>query len=194
MNFRPLDFSDLPLVHKWLNTSHVKRWYSKKAMSYEETYAKYKPYILKKNGIDGFVAWYHDTPIGYVQYFPATSFYKLNTLKHPKLKKAAGLDMFIGEELYLGRGLSRKLIQSFLSTVVAHEYSYCVVDPEVDNLIAKKAYMGVCFKKIDKVHTCEGETHEIFMSPLLRKFVNQVRQDTKKSHPTNKRKLILKNV
>ncbi|PCI93313.1 hypothetical protein COB11_05520 [Candidatus Aerophobetes bacterium] len=194
MDFRPLDYSDLVLMHRWLNTPHVMKWYSKKQKSYQEILTKYKPYILKKNGIEGFIAHYNGTPIGYVQYFPAQSYYKLNMYKYPKLKKAAGLDMFIGEEFYLGRGFSKKLLNDFLTAVVRLDYSYCVVDPEVDNTIAKKAYMSANFKSLKKIYTDEGRVHEIFMSPLLRKSMYQIRQDTKKRHPANKRKLILKNI
>lgn len=192
--FKPLEFSDLPTMHLWFNKMHVIKWYSKKKWSFQDIEAKYTPYILNKNGIEGFLIFFEDIPIGYIQYFPAESFYQLNTYKYPKIKKSAGLDMFIGEEAFLGRGLSKTILREFLDTVISKKYLYCITDPEIENIIARKTYSSAGFKRLDEIYSEDGEVHSLYMSGLLTKSMNQIRQSAKEDHPSDKGQLVLQNI
>jgi len=107
------------------------------------------------NGADPtkvFIICYNGKPIGSIQ----CALYDNN----PEWKKAygfadnlAGIDIFIGEENYLHKGLGSVIIRKFLCDIVfvVYDVNACTLDPEPENKIAIRAYEKAGFRSIRTV-------------------------------------------
>ena len=96
---------------------------------------------------DSHVVLYEGKPIGYIQC-------ALND-DNPQYKEAfgledntAGIDIFIGDEHYLHKGMGSFIITKFLQDVVfvIYDVSTCTIDPEPVNTVAIRAYEKVGFR------------------------------------------------
>jgi RimJ/RimL family protein N-acetyltransferase len=81
-----------------------------------------KPFVIEVDSV----------PIGYIQ--------KYYVDDDPDIKpgvkgRCVGLDLFIGEEAYLGRGLGSRILEEFLQQIAFQEVGIdgCVVDPSPAN-------------------------------------------------------------
>ena len=68
-------------------------------------------------------------------------------------RSCAGIDICIGEEDYVHRGLGSTIIRKFLKEIIFKIYDVdcCIVDPHVKNEIAIKAYNKAGFKYLKTV-------------------------------------------
>lgn len=163
LKYKPLSFEDLPLLHKWYRYPHVLKWYSKEPMTLEQIEKKYTPYILGKNGIKGFICYCDNKPFGYIQYYSVANYPWNNHELKPKLSLIAGLDTFIGETSFLGKGLGKAMIERFIRRHVWQYYAYCVVDPEVSNKKAIGCYSACGFELHKKILSDEKELHYLMV-------------------------------
>ena len=193
MYFKPLQISDFPFLHRWLNEPHVLSWYSKKKMSKRQVHEKYEAYLSDQTQIKGYLILVDRLPIGYIQCYPAKLFFCLGTHKKLDLTKTAGLDFFIGERAFLSCGYSKWILSRFLIEKVYTHYKACVVDPEESNFVAKKSYEGVGFIFFEKISSEDGLVHDLYVVSFGRKAMDQIRKNTKQCHSSNQRELILKN-
>ena len=153
------------MLLKWLETPHVKQWYDQDIKWTEELIKnRYKNYtqgykilnlkdgITIKKPIYAFIIEFDGIPIGYIQYynkhdFPSHHGYDPSTL----LQSCAGVDWYIGELDYTGKGIGPQVLECFLKNFVLKDFESVFVDPEIDNLNAIKAYEKVGFTKIKEV-------------------------------------------
>lgn len=146
--FRPLAFSDIPLMHSWFNLPHVQRFYSLREWAEDEVLSKLKPYIEGSKPIKSFIVSMDNTPIGYMQYCKISDYsWPDQNLSEDVIRHAAGLDMFIGVETLIGKGLGSKILRAFLEKYIWPEFEYCLMDPDVSNIAATKCYEKLNFKK-----------------------------------------------
>ena len=108
-----------------------------------------RPYLVLCNNV----------PIGYVQC------YGIDPIKHAWLPKlpgnVIGIDQFIGEPDYLGKGFGTLFIKSFVKDLVAKDSAVTViVDPDPTNAAAIRCYEKVGFK-------CMGEYQASWGPALL---------------------------
>jgi len=166
--FRLLQETDLPLMHRWLNTPHVSEWWSLDGNhhpSLEEVERKYPPRIRGDEPVDCFLIVYDDKPIGMIQScklddYPAEkAMFGLDT-------GYAGIDLFIGEEAYVHKGLGSRIIRKFVKEIVFVNYdvSCCIIDPEPKNVIAIKAYSKAGFKHFKTVRNSKDNIDAYLMS------------------------------
>lgn len=161
--YKPLSFEDLSLLHQWYNASHVLKWYSRKSLDYVQLENKYRPYILGKNAIQGFICYFNNKPFGYIQYYPVK--------RHPwnkhglgkALTMSAGLDVFIGEKSFLGKGLGKLMIKRFMQRHIFRHYHYCLVDPHKSNKQAIGCYEACGFSIHKEILSDEKEPHYLMI-------------------------------
>lgn len=69
LGFRPPSWGDLGLLHRWLNTPHVHRWWSSDSQPFapEAVAADCGSQITGEEAGAGFVILYGETPIGFTQ-------------------------------------------------------------------------------------------------------------------------------
>ncbi|WP_053366514.1 GNAT family N-acetyltransferase [Bacillus sp. FJAT-27245] len=160
LNFRKLNSKDLDIMHKWLNNGFAAKWYGKKQMTIEDVKEKYLPYINNEKPTQSYIFSYENKPIGYIQT------YKIND--YPDYEKqvaidenASGLDLFIGEDEFIHKGLGKYIIRKFLKEIVFSLSGAvsCILGPEPDNVIAIKTYEKVGFKYVKTIRTDDGEEY-----------------------------------
>src|SRR5690554_35430 len=160
ISFRLLKESDLPLMHKWLNNGYANKWYGKSEFSLEEVKAKYLPYIKQEKQTYAYIILYDNNPIGYIQTYYIKS-YPLYAKQIGVTENAAGLDLFIGDENYIHKGLGKYIISKFLKTIIFNilDVESCIIGPEPDNIVAIKVYEKVGFKFLKLVKTDDGKEY-----------------------------------
>lgn len=162
IEFLPLQTSHFPLLLKWLETPHVKRWWDQDvqwtASFIEEKYGSYVEGYKFVQGvsipIQAFVIAVDSFPIGYIQLYNAIDFWSLEPWGKEVLKdlplSSGALDFFIGEGDFLGKGMGERILKSFLITHCDEKYEVMLVDSAVENRVAIRLYekVGFCvFKK-----------------------------------------------
>lgn len=157
--YKILTFEDLPLLLSWYNLPHVRKWYSKKRYNLAQLQDKYKHYISGKYKIQGFICYYNGAPCGYIQYYPVAHHAWDEHGLGSKLKRSGGIDIFIGEEKFLGLGLAKPMINRFIQKHVFTKFDYCLVDPEIKNTKAIACYQKCGFDLHKKVDTEDGVCH-----------------------------------
>lgn len=164
-NFRfySLDFRHLPLIHHWYNLDHVQKFYAKRALELSDLKKKYASYISGKKAISGFVCYLNGKPFGYIQYYPLSRHpFEGVDLDHI-LEDSCGIDVFIGDETMIGKGMGKKMIDTFLKRYVFKKYSYCFVDPLCENLRAIHCYKSLGFEEYAHLLSDEDDTHLLLM-------------------------------
>src|SRR4051794_14739055 len=104
IGFRRLQPADLPLMHRWLTSPAVSRWYGEGTdQPFAAVEAKYTPRIEGRSPVLPWIISYDGVPIGYIQTYPVAAYaeYAAHTGNDAG---AAAIDIFIGEDAYRGRG------------------------------------------------------------------------------------------
>lgn len=164
ISFSPLAKADFALLHKWLLTPHVRaHWDNDVNWTMDIIQEKYGTYIRGYKLVDrvkkpmyAYIIYYDGTPIGYIQMYNVHDFpreQKAGSLELPA--SCAGLDFYIGEEAYLGKGLGSTILKEFLAQHVWPHYASCLVDPNTDNIAAIRTYENAGFKSHETLGTTQ---------------------------------------
>jgi RimJ/RimL family protein N-acetyltransferase len=152
ITFRPLAHEDLPAMHRWLNVGAAFEWYGLKPTTIEEIVAEYTPTIEQTEPVFGFVIVIDGQAVGYIQWYLIRD--------HPDYARqmdvpddSAGLDLFIGEEAFLHRGLGAQILRTFLRDVIFADdrVGRAIIGPDERNAIAIRAYEKAGFRYLKTV-------------------------------------------
>ena len=151
-------------MHKWLNTDFVSQWYGQKKYSYEEVLQKYSAKISVENLSNPFLILYARTPIGYIQSYRISDYPDYNKYVQAD-EKAAGIDLFIGEDDYIHKGFGTAILTKFLAEIIFSDDSLisCVIGPEPKNKAAIRCYEKVGFRYFKTVHIAGEKEPEYLM-------------------------------
>ena len=136
ITFRRLQRSDLPLMLRWVNAPHVRRWYAT-----ERTLAglkqKYGPRIDRRDPTDPYLILLDGRPAGYLQTYRIAD-YPEYARQLGADETAAGVDLFIGEVDLTHQGLGCAALRRFLAEVVFSDavVATCVLGPDPENAAA----------------------------------------------------------
>lgn len=157
ISFKSLYESDFPLIHKWLNIDFVTKWYEKRKFTYDDVERKYGNYLKPEVPTQSFIIEYDTKPIGYVQTYRIYD-YPAYAACIEMDEKTAGMDLFIGEKDFIGKGLGRDIVQKFLKDIVFRKETIdkVIVGLEPDNKAAIRVYEKAGFKYLKTVQI-EGE-------------------------------------
>jgi RimJ/RimL family protein N-acetyltransferase len=169
VSFRRLDEADLPLIHRWLNNDHVSEWYPVEDVPkppLDLVRRHYLPMIRGAERTDPYLILLDGVPVGYLQAYMVKD--------HPEYARAvqvedgaAGIDLFIGEESLVHRGLGPAVIRRFLSEIVFGEVgaTCCIIGPQPNNRSAIRAYekAGFTYLKTVRAPSSPGEGDEYLM-------------------------------
>jgi RimJ/RimL family protein N-acetyltransferase len=155
ITFRPLRKNDLPLLHRWFNTPHVSQWWSHDGNhhpSFEEIKKKYSPRILPQENVDVYIFSYEKKPIGMIQSCKMDDEPAEKTIFGLE-DGCVGIDLCIGEEDYVHKGLGSAIIRRFLMEIVFSDgnVAACIADPQLENTIAIKCYQKAGFRYLRTV-------------------------------------------
>ncbi|WP_297430275.1 GNAT family N-acetyltransferase [Clostridium sp.] len=164
ISFKRLTISDLKYIHKWLNCDYVMEWYGKKKWTFNEIEEKYIPYINNDRPTQGYLIWYSNTPIGYIQTYKRHDY--PNYSKFVDIdENASGLDLFIGEHEYFHKGLGKFIISKFLKEIIfkLSDSVSCILGPEPKNKAAIRTYENVGFKYVKTIQVDDEDEPENIM-------------------------------
>ncbi len=150
--FIPITAQDLPLFEKWMDLPHVYPMWGPATRQLKTIH-----HLMSEEWIDQFRIDCNDTPIGYLQYYDALA--DPSGVWKDQIKGTFGMDLFIGEELFIGRQYGRTLLAEFISRKFKDEdVARLIMDPDPENEIAIKCYHALGFKEIGLVKNQYGET------------------------------------
>lgn len=135
--FKPLQQADLPLLHSWLNQAHLRKFYQQNPISLEDVVKKYTSRIEGTASVHCHVAYFESQPIGKIQCYKNKD-YPLHA-QEIGVHDGLSIDLFIGEPAFLGKGLGKKMLQSYLTNIVFKIFEnekYCYICHEKENSIA----------------------------------------------------------
>ena len=157
--FRRLRLEDLPLLHRWLSDGPAREWYARREMTYEEVEEHFRAYISGARPTHAFLALYEGEPIAYLQYYLIRD-YPEYSRQIRECPCCAGVDVFIGDQRFLHRGLGAPMLRRFLAEVVFAETDAecCLVGPDETNRAAIRCYEKAGFAFVKRVQA-EGEPH-----------------------------------
>lgn len=159
IKFAPISDQDIPLITRWFNTPHVQAFYSLRFWTEEEARNKL---LGRKKSVYPFLIYFDQKPIGYIQYYPLAEHpWPEQEIDEEASRNAAGLDLFIGEEEMVGKGLGPRIIRAFLEQEIWPKFAYCFVDPDARNSASLKMFQkcGFAFHK-------NIETHDALQRPV----------------------------
>ncbi|MCB1111721.1 MAG: GNAT family N-acetyltransferase [Chlamydiales bacterium] len=153
--FYPVEEKHRGIILDWFDKTHVKQWFYGEGL--ENTRTKLHLFIngIKNNGeysFEHWIAYIDDQPFGFLM----TSFVEgpYNPDDHinkwyEEGKKLITLDLLIGAEEYLGKGLGHQMIQEFLIEKFSH-VDRVLIDPSVSNTRAIHVYEKAGFRKVEQ--------------------------------------------
>jgi len=141
--FKLVTLYDLNMLYIWLNYAHVcEFWDDSKGLTFDQFKEIFKQKLMSKE-VKMYIIYLNCNPIGLIQryYEKPSEKYELNEI-------AMGIDIFIGEIEYCNKGFGPRIIRNFIKKHVFNhdEINYCVIDPNIKNTKAIKAFSKVGFR------------------------------------------------
>ncbi|XMB72946.1 GNAT family N-acetyltransferase [Mycoplasmatota bacterium WC30] len=168
VNFKAISENDISKIFNWLNHDHVSKYWDNKPTTYEEAYNKYTKRI-KKGIIQTYLIVCDETEIGLIQTYinKELELYKIE-------EKSMGIDLFIGELDYVGKGIGPIALKKFIKTKCFNDKTvkYVTIDPSEDNKYAYKAYKKVGFKHVNTALCTSCKEHNNYYMILSRQDYN----------------------
>ncbi len=135
------------LILAWLHKPHVNEWFHGAGL--QNTIEGLKAFVTNDHPrFDPWVAYFNGEPFAFLMTSNVQDSDELLAQWIEPGEKAMTLDVLIGKETYLGKGLSVPMIQEFISTLHADK-DLIFIDPEGANEKAIHVYEKVGFEKID---------------------------------------------
>lgn len=152
--FLPLQEVHIPLLRQWLKEPHVSEFWQE-----TEDEAEFRQKFLNQlpeRGVFPFIISLESTPIGYIQYYEAR---KVGGGWWPTAKEGTfGIDQFIGEPTFIGRGFGTRIIRQFMQELFQKpNVVEIITDPEPRNKRAIRAYEKAGFRSVGEIETPGGK-------------------------------------
>lgn len=158
-HFQALEKKHFVLLQRWINSPQVAPWWGEnKIWQLEDIEKKYGSYVKGYKSVEGinkpikcYIIFCAQIPIGYIQYYNLHDFPRIGYEIDDFSYRVAGLDLYIGELEYTGKGLGPHIIEQFLINYVWPDFEACFVDADTANTQAITAYKKAGFKEITRL-------------------------------------------
>lgn len=151
--FAPVEPQHEKLILTWLDKPHVTAWF--RGQGLQNTKDDLHRWVTKDQPrFESWIAFFEGKPLGYLMTSKIKEAEKKD-LESPFSKwvepgkKMITLDLLIGEEAYLGKGLASQMIRCFLLDKFA-DVDGVFIDPETINTKAVHVYQKAGFKKLEE--------------------------------------------
>lgn len=113
---------------------------------------RYAPKIKGEKPTDCYFALYEDKPVGYIQKYFVNDWPELGDYLNYD-DTVVSVDLFIGDQEYMGRGFGSLMLSEFLKQVVFNnpKVTMCMIGPEPNNKRAIRAYEKVGFRHMQSL-------------------------------------------
>ncbi len=148
LRFKPLEVTDLELVYVWVQQPFVKRWFKHLVMPWQEFQESFH-YRLQCPTLSIFIVETLNKPIGFIGYYDASEFPDGGGYDEPE--GTYGIDLFIGEEDYIGKGYGTAMLTQFIAKMLNERSAFhkpitkIIVDPHTENTAAIALYKKLGF-------------------------------------------------
>ncbi len=130
LSIRVMEDADINLVKAWLYKEHIQKWYGEPCEWLEEIYDPSGRF----DWITHCIIEYNAEPIGFCQYYDCSKTGSGYSWDHEP-KGTFGIDYFIGEESYLGKGLGSCVVNLVGKQVIKTESAIqLIADPVPENI------------------------------------------------------------
>ena len=157
ITFKPLTKSDFQRLQKWLNVDFVTNWYQRRKFIYDDVEKLFSGKRYYYVPVTSFIVEIDSVPIGYAQNYRLDDYPYFSSCLDVT-ESQAGMDVFIGDTLYLRKGYGAPIISQFVQQVVfkKHGIETCIVGIDPLDLWTIKVYKKAGF-------TLFKQTKEYFM-------------------------------
>ncbi len=146
-SFFRIDQKHHEIILSWLKKKHVQEYFHGQGL--QNTLKDLDKHIHSSSGFhEHWIAYKEEVPFGYLMTSEVASDEERFS-KWREGEKAITLDLLIGNENFLGRGLSCPMIQEFLLDKFP-SVDEVFIDPEVENSKAIHVYEKAGFKKLEQ--------------------------------------------
>lgn len=125
------------LLYKWCSKEYIYLNFEQRKLSFPEIKEKYYKRILSNSFINTFLIRYNKDKIGLIQYQSFKNEYGIS--------KGIEIDIFIGEENYLHKGIGKKAINLLIDKLKKENHVFVML-PLKTNIKAINCYLKVGFK------------------------------------------------
>ena len=155
IEFPPLRLAHLPTLHGWLQQPHVREFWDDGDRTPEQVQ---EHYFAPEWDVLAFLVVLNGQPAGYVQAYPVTAGSDYAAWRS-ETGETWGIDLFIGETKWLGRGLAVPVIHALLTHLrgLRPALRRVLIDPEDRNSRARHVYAKVGFTELGRVEV-EGKS------------------------------------
>ena len=154
ISFKSLSEKHFSFIHTWFNTPHIQAFYSLKTWTIEEVCQKLTPYIQGIGEIKSYVIDFDKIPIGYIQYYPVKKHpWENQDLTQEIIQNSAGIDFFIGDKEFIGKGFGIQILNIFLENYIWPHYRYCLADPDIRNEASMRLFKQCGFTEYQKINS-----------------------------------------
>jgi RimJ/RimL family protein N-acetyltransferase len=154
IEFRPLAESDLPQIEEWLRREHVARWWRD---DIQESLAEYRAGLEGREPTDHYLIVLDGRAIGMIQTYLVADYQHWEEIVQVG-PGVAGVDILIGEDDQVGRGLGPKILAQFVRDVVTADAVVATV--EEPNRRSWRAFEKAGFRRVRDVEE-EGLPHRL---------------------------------
>jgi len=154
IEFRPLSEDDLPVVEEWLRRDHVARWWRD---DIDESLAEYRAAIEGREPTDHYMIVVDGRDVGMIQTYLVSDYPDWEEVIRVG-PGVAGVDIMIGKEELIGRGLGPQILAAFAHDVI--EARSVVATVEETNRRSWRAFEKAGFRHVRDVEE-DGEPHRL---------------------------------
>jgi RimJ/RimL family protein N-acetyltransferase len=126
IEFLPLTGDDLPLVEEWLRRDHVALWWRD---DIGESLAEYRAALEGREPTDHYLIMFDGRAVGMIQTYLVSDYPDWEQVVRVG-PGVAGVDLLIGEEELIGRGLGPRILSQFARDHVAAPSVVATVEEE----------------------------------------------------------------
>jgi aminoglycoside 6'-N-acetyltransferase len=157
IEFEPLRHEHLPLLREWLGRKHVSRWWG----NVEKSLRQVEDALAGRDACRYFLIALDRSPIGMIQTYLVSDYPEWERVVGPG-EGLAGVDLLIGEEDAVGRGIGPAVLQQFARDVLFSrpETSVVVATVEEPNRRSWRAFEKAGFRHVGEVEE-QGVPHRL---------------------------------
>jgi RimJ/RimL family protein N-acetyltransferase len=161
--FNEVTKDDFEMIINWRKQEFVSKWWNEAGEEEQDWIEELSDHLDTDMGKQ-FIASFDGTPFGFIQYYFCDKVEDGWWEGYPE--GFLGLDLFIGEKTFLGKGHAISLLKSFIQEVIAPlKPTKLIVDPEPKNSKAIAIFLKAGFTIEEEIKTPDGDA--LLMSILF---------------------------
>jgi aminoglycoside 6'-N-acetyltransferase len=160
LGFRRLSLTgaDEALLRRWLSAPHVRRYWGEPERELDLIRQG-----EKTGESEGWIVTLDEEPVAYIQAWLLSAEDEPWVTNEPP--GARGIDLFIGPEDLLGKGLGRRILRAFTDRLQDAGATRIIIDPDAENIRAQRAFAAAGFHEYDRFTDTRGHTFILMELP-----------------------------